>query len=165
MFGPVEVITWFIDYLFSFRAAAGHLDATADLFTVMIQSFKLNPQWYASFKTIAQQLVQRQIQHIRNIGQFGQMLAQAGSQMREQNLNDWYRRQSVFDRISVDQSRAIRDVDGFYDPHREEVVELPSGYGHAWANNLGEYILTEDSTFNPNLESNLSWEPMQQQSG
>jgi len=165
MFGPVEVITWFIDYLFSFRAAAGRLDATADLFTVMIQSFKLNPQWYASFKTIAQQLVQRQIQHIRNIGQFGQMLAQAGSQMREQNLNDWYRRQSVFDRISVDQSRAIRDVDGFYDPHREEVVELPSGYGHAWANNLGEYILTEDSTFNPNLESNLSWEPMQQQSG
>jgi hypothetical protein len=54
-------------------------------------------------------------------------------------------------------------VDGFYDPHREEVVELPSGYGHAWANNLGEYILTEDPSFNPNLESTQHWEPMPSQ--
>jgi hypothetical protein len=42
------------------------------------------------------------------------------------------------------------------------VVELPSGYGHAWANNLGEYILTEDPNFDPNVQSNLHWEPMQQ---
>jgi hypothetical protein len=44
--------------------------------------------------------------------------------------------------------------------HREETVELPSGYGHAWANNLGEYILTEEAGFNPNETSNLHWEPM-----
>lgn len=79
------------------------------------------------------------------------------------NLSDWYKRQEVYDRISVDRSRSIRDVDGFYDPHREEVVELPSGYGHAWANNLGEYILTEDPSFNPNLESTQHWEPMPSQ--
>jgi hypothetical protein len=163
MFGASEVITWFIDYLFSFRAAAGRLDATADLFTVMIQSFQLNPNWYAAFKTVAQQLCQQQIQRIRNVGQIGQILAQAGSQIREQNLSDWYNRQSIYDRLSTDRSRAIRDVDGFFDPHRQEVVELPSGYGHAWANNLGEYILTEDPNFNPNIQSNHHWEPMQQQ--
>ena len=159
-FKPVELTLWFIDYLFSFRSAAGHLDASADLFTVMLQSFKLNPQWYAAVKTVAQTMAQRQINQIHHIGQIGQMISQAGSQAREQNLNDWYRRQDTYDRLSVERSRAIRDVDGFYDPHRQEVVELPSGYGNAWANDLGEYILTEDPNFNPNVESNQNWQPM-----
>jgi len=162
MFSAGEIIIWFIDALFSFRAAAGRLDATADLFSVMIRSFKLNPHWYAAFKSIAQYLAQMHIQRIHHVGQIGQILAQTGRDMREQNLRDWYSRQEVYDRLSTDWSRTIRGVDGFLDPHRQEVVELPSGYGHAWANNLGEYILTEDPSFNPNVHSNLHWEPMQQ---
>jgi DNA-directed RNA polymerase subunit RPC12/RpoP len=161
MFGMTEVQIWFIDFLFSFRASAGLLDATADLFSAMIFSFQLNPQWYAAYKTIIQKLAQQQIQRIHHIGQIGQMLAQSGSQMREQNLRDWYSRQEVYDRLATDWSRTIRDVDAFMDPHRQEVVELPAGYGHAWANNLGEYILTEDPNFNPNLSSNQHWEPME----
>lgn len=170
IYGVVEVfrapgsITWFIDYLFSFRAGAGRLDATADLFTVMIQSFKLNPQWYSAFKTVALALIQAQIRQIQHTGRVGDILAQAGSEIRQQNLNEWYSRQETYDRLAVDRSRSIRGVDGFYDPHREEVVELPAGYGHAWANNLGGYILTEDPNFNPNLESGQHWEPMQPQS-
>ena len=163
MFGPTELILWFIDFLFSFRAAAGRLEATAGLFTVMIQSFKLNPQWSAAVKAIAQQLTQRQIQQIHHIGQLGQIYAQTGAEMRQQNLNDWYSRQATYDRLAVDRSRAIRDVDGFFDPNRQEVVELPSGYGHAWVSGNGEYILTEDPTFNPNVETNQNWTEMPQQ--
>ena len=105
----------------------------------------------------------QQIQRIHHIGQIGHILAETGRQIREQNLSDWYSRQAIYDRLATDRSRSIRGVDAFFDPHREQVVELPSGYGHAWANNLGEYILTEDSTFDPNLSSTLHWEPMQQQ--
>ncbi|MGQ9600032.1 MAG: hypothetical protein ACUVWZ_11530 [Anaerolineae bacterium] len=163
MFGPTEVLLWWGDYLFSFRTAAGRLDTTADLFSVMIQSFQLNPHWYAAYKSIIQYLAQQQIQRIRHIGQIGQIMASVGREIREQNLNDWYARQAIYDRLATDRSRAIRDVDAFFDPHREEVVELPAGYGHAWANNLGEYIVTEDPNFNPNLGSNLHWEPMEPQ--
>ncbi len=35
-----------------------------------------------------------------------------------------------------------------------------SGYGHAWANDLGEYILTDDSFFDPNLASTQHWEQL-----
>jgi hypothetical protein len=52
-------------------------------------------------------------------------------------------------------------VEGFYDPNRQDVVELPSGYGHAWANNGGEYVLTDDPNFNPNQESTQSWTEME----
>ena len=143
LFGTSEVIFWWVDYLFSFRTAAGRLDATADLFSVMISSFRLNPHWYAAYKSIIQYLAQAQIQRIHHIGQIGEIMARTGREIREQNLNDWYARQATYDRLATDRSRAIRDVDAFFDPHREEVVELPAGYGHAWANNLGEYILTE----------------------
>ena len=160
MFGSSELFVWFIDYLFSFRAAAGKLDSMADLFSVMIGSFQLNPEWYAAFKTVAQVMAQQQIQRIHHIGQVGEMIAKAGSQMREQNLNDWYARQATYDRLATDRSRQIRDVDAFFDPNREEVVELPAGYGHAWANNLGEYILTEEANFNPNERSNQNWVEM-----
>jgi hypothetical protein len=163
MLGPTEFTTWFIDFLFSFRATAGKLDASADLFKLMLGSFHLNPQWYADFRSVAQFLAQRQIQHIHHVGQVGQILAQTGREIREQNLQDWYSRQDVYERQSVEWSRQIRDMEGFYDPHQQEVVELPAGYGHAWANALGEYVLTDDPHFNPNLDSNQHWEPMQQQ--
>jgi hypothetical protein len=163
MFGQNNLAIWFVDYLFAFRAALGLLDATGNLFKLMIGSFQPNPNWYAAFKSIAQYMAQRQIQHIHNIGQIGQMYAQAGSQMREQNLSDWYARQQTYDRLSTDWSRTIRGVDAFLDPHSQEVVELPSGYGMAWANNLGEYILTEDPNFNPNIHSAQHWEPMKPQ--
>lgn len=162
MFSTSEVITWFIDYLFSCRALAGRLDNMADLFGLMLRSLKVNPQWYAAFKSVAQMLAQRQIQRIHSIGHMGEVYAQTGREMREQNLQDFYSRQATYDRLATDWSRTIRDVDGFYDPHKGEVVELPSGYGHAWANNLGGYILTEDPTFNPNIGDNLHWEPMDQ---
>jgi hypothetical protein len=161
LFGRSELQIWFIDYLFSIRSAAGRLDSCFELFKVMLGSFQLNPHWYAAFKSIAQTLAQRQIQHIRHIGQIGEIYAQTGREMREQNLRDFYTHQEVYDRLATERSRQIRDMQGFYDPHREEVVELPAGYGIAWANNLGEYILTDSPNFNPNLDSNQHWEPMQ----
>jgi hypothetical protein len=159
---PGAAVYWLVDFMFSFRAAAGELEKNAGLFGAMIGSFRLNPHWYAAFKSIAQVLAQRQIQCIQHIGQVGQIYAQTGREIREQNLRDWTARQETYDRLASDRSRAIRGVEGFVDPHRQEVVELPSGYGHAWANGLGEYIVTESADFNPNVGSNLHWERMEQ---
>ena len=78
---------------------------------------QLNPEWYAASKSIAQFLSQRQIQHIQNIGQIGRIYAETGSQIRQQNLSDWYTRQQVYDRLSTDESRNIRGMGAFLDPH------------------------------------------------
>jgi hypothetical protein len=161
MFGQAETIVWFANVIFSFRSGEGRLDATADLWRTVGSSFRANPTWQSACEQIAVALCQNQIQSIRQIGEFGRAYAQQGSAMRDDNLNSWYQRQEINDGIMDDVSRTIRGVDAYYDPHSERTVELPGGYGHAWANNLGEYIVTESTDFNPNVGSNLHWEPME----
>ncbi len=80
--------------------------------------------------------------------------------MRQEQLRDWEARQATQDRLARNFSDNVRGVDRFYDPHAEKEVELPSGYGMAWANTLGEYVVTSDPNLNPNVGSNLHWEPM-----
>jgi hypothetical protein len=88
------------------------------------------------------------------------MIAQAGSQMREDQQRAWEQRQQVNDRIVQNFSDHIRGVERYSDPRAGKEVELPAGYGNAWANDLGEYVVSESPSFNPNLNSNQHWEPL-----
>ena len=76
-------------------------------------------------------------------------------------METYENRQAVYDRISTNFSQAIRGVDEYYDPIAEQPVELPLGYDRAWTNHLGEYILSDDYSFDPNAGSNLNWQQMQ----
>jgi hypothetical protein len=49
-------------------------------------------------------------------------------------------------------------VDKYYDPLEGKAVELPAGYDNAWANSLGEYIVSENPNYNPNIGSNQNWQ-------
>ena len=149
---------WYIDYIFSFKAEKGKLDANSKMFQAMLASFKLNPQWFAKVVNTKEQMVQRIMQGIKAIGRIGDMVAQAGSKMREDQLSDWERRQQANDRIVQNFCDNIRGVERYNDPFSGKEVELPSGYGNAWANNLGEYIITESPSYNPNVGSNLHWQ-------
>jgi hypothetical protein len=151
---------WFIDYVFSFTAEAGGLDARFKTFQTMIYSLKVNPRWYARVVNVKESLVKRYTEGINAIGRIGEIIAQTGSQMREEQQRDWERRQEVQDRIARNFSDNIRGVERYNDPHSSNEVELPAGYGQAWANNLGEYIVTDSPGYNPNVGSNLHWEPM-----
>lgn len=160
--GPHFIDYWFIDYVFSFRARQGGLDARKRTFETMIHSLKANPRWVAKVVNVKELLVERHIKGIQQAGRMGDAIARAGSEMREGQLRDWERRQAAQDRLARNFSDNIRGVDRFYDPHAGKEVELPSGYGMAWANDLGEYIVTSDPNLNPNVGSNLHWEPMKE---
>lgn len=148
---------WYIDYIFSFKAEKGKLDSNSKIFQTMIFSFKINPQWFARVVNTKEQMVQMIMQGIRAIGRIGDIIARAGSEMRADQQSDWERRQQANDRIVQNFCDNIRGVQRYNDPFSGKEVELPSGYGHAWANNLGEYIITDSPSYNPNVESNLNW--------
>jgi hypothetical protein len=160
LMGMMESIFWTIDYIFSFQAPSGKLDSLTDLFKTMLGSFRLNPQWFGRYLQISQHMIQGQIQHIQQIGQLSRYLSQTNNQISDMMMSSYYQRQATMDRLSNSFSQAIRGVEEYQDPFAGRGVELPGGYGHAWANTLGEYIVTDDPNFNPNIGSNLSWEPM-----
>jgi hypothetical protein len=158
--GPHSIDYWYVDYVFSFRAGKGRLDARKRTFETMIHSLRANPRWVAKVVNTKELLAQQYIRGIKAVGRMGDTVARAGSEMRGEQMRDWERRQEAQDRLARSFSDNIRGVDRFYDPHAEKEVELPSGYGMAWANDRGEYIVTSDPNLNPNVGSNLHWEPM-----
>ncbi|MFH1176661.1 MAG: hypothetical protein V1750_04565 [Acidobacteriota bacterium] len=161
MYGTVTNQTWWVDYLFSFKAARGRLDAASKLLQTIAFSFKVNPQWFARYSALIETLIRQQIQHIRHVGEIGRMVAETGREIREDQMRSWEANQAVYDRLATDWSQHIRGVDEYYNPFEERAVELPSGYDNAWVNNLGEYIVSESPSYDPNLGSNLSWQQMQ----
>lgn len=160
MGGPTP---WFIDYLFAIRAREGQLDTLADLFEVMTRSVKLNPVWFAAYKQIQQHLVNGFIRNTQQIGQLSRQISQNADQISDSMYDTWRERQSAMDHVSQSWSEATRGVDSYADPNSDYPVELPGGYEHAWSNALGEYVVTDDHNFDPNLGATVDWTPMQRQ--
>lgn len=152
---------WYIDYIFSFKARKGKLDSKSKIFQTMIFSFKINPHWFAKVVNTKEQMVQRISRGIKATGHIGDIIRQAGSDMRADQQSDWERRQRVNERIVRNYSDNIRGVQRYNDPFSGKEVELPSKYGHAWANNSGEYIVTDSPSYNPNIGSNLNWQQIE----
>ena len=108
-------------------------------------------------------MIQGQIQNIRQIGQLSRYVSQTSNQISDMIMDSYNQRQATMDRLADSFSQAIRGVDEYRNPFEDRPVELPGGYNHAWANALGEYIVTDDPNFNPNLGSNSNWEPLSRQ--
>lgn len=151
---------WYIDYIFSFKAEKDRLNSQSKIFQTMIYSLKVNPRWFAKVANVKEMMAQNIIRGIKRIGRIGEMIARAGSELREDQMRAWEQRQQAQDRIARNFSDYIRGVDRFQDPFAGKEVELPSGYGRAWANNGGEYIVSDSPSYNPNIDSNLHWEEL-----
>lgn len=161
MSGMVTNIVWIIDYLFSFKAEKGKLDSQAKLFQTIVYSFKLNPLWFSKYSQVIEYLAQKQIQQIRSIGELSKIISQTSNEISDMMMESYNQRQAVNDKISKNFSHYIRGVDEYHDPIGGKPVELPSGYKNAWSNSLGEYILSDDPNFNPNIGSKKNWQMME----
>ncbi|OHE57397.1 MAG: hypothetical protein A2Z47_05965 [Thermodesulfovibrio sp. RBG_19FT_COMBO_42_12] len=151
---------WYIDYVFSLKSEKNKLDSNSKIFQTMVYSMRVNPRWFAKVANAKEIMAQNIIRGIKAVGRIGEMVARAGSEIREDQMRSWEQRQQAQDKIAQNFSDYIRGVDRFYDPLAGKEVELPSGYGRAWANNLGEYIVTDSPSYNPNIGSNLHWEEL-----
>jgi hypothetical protein len=161
LMGGVQHVFWMADYLFSFRALADHLDGLSDVFTSIVRSFRLNVAWYGRYTQVSQYMIQNQIQQIHHVGQISQMISRTSDQISDMIMDSYTQRQSTLDRLSDQFSQAIRGVDAYRDPLDGRDLELPGGYRQAWSNGLGEYVLSDDPTFDPNVGSTVSWEPLE----
>jgi hypothetical protein len=157
MFGQTSTI-WTPDNLFSFRAAKGRLDNQARLYQTMVKSFQVNVQWFNKYVQVVRMLTQQQIQRIHQIGELSRYLSRTSNEISDMMMQAYENRQAAYDRISTNFSQTIRGVDEWTDPASGTRTELPSGYDNAWVNGLGDYVLSESPSYNPNIDSNQNWQ-------
>jgi hypothetical protein len=160
MYGTFYNTIWYVDYIFSFKAETGKLESNTKIFQTITSSFKLNPKWYAKYSNVIEYMARQKITQIKSVGEFSRMLSQISDKISEEKMQQFKANSDVYDRVSQKFSDNTLGIDRYYDPYEGKEVELPSGYNQAWSNNNGEYIMSDNPNFNPNVGSNLNWEPM-----
>jgi hypothetical protein len=66
------------------------------------------------------------------------------------------------ERVAQGFSQYIRGVETYRNPATGETVDLSNQYGHAWAGNNGEYILSDSANFDPNVAVRGNWTRLEQ---
>jgi hypothetical protein len=156
--GTTTNVMWGVNYIGSFRAEKGKLDASARLFQTISGSVTLNLRWFNTYVQVVEYLIKMQIQQIKSIGQLGSIIAQTGSEIRQENLDLYNQRDAMNDRVSQQFTEYVRGVDTYYNPVEGKNVELPTGYDNAWVNNLGDYVLSDNPNYNPNVGGNQNFQ-------
>jgi hypothetical protein len=110
---------------------------------------------------VIEYLIKMQIQQIHSIGQLGSIIAQTGSEIRQENLDLYYQKEAMNDRVSTQFSEYVRGVDSYYNPLEEKNVELPTGYDNEWVNGNGEYVLSDNPNYNPNIGNNQNFQRLE----
>ena len=154
----LQNVTWLADRNLSFRARAGKLDDLQSLAAVFVASFKVEQNWYGRFLKVQRQWIAARQQGIADAGALSRAISQSNDNFDQTIMQSWQNRNRAEERASREFSEYIRDSENYYDAVNDRQVELPGGYDHAWSNSLGEYILTDDPGFDPNTDSNASWE-------
>jgi hypothetical protein len=161
IYGPKTNIMWGVNYTGSFKAEKGKLDTNAKILQTISDSVTLNLQWFNKYVQVVEYLIKMNIQQIQSTGQLGSIIAQTGSEIRQENLDLYNLREATNDRISSQFSEYVRGVDSYYNPLEEKNVELPTGYDNVWVNNSGEYILADNPNYNPNVDNNQSFQRLE----
>lgn len=151
---------WTADRLFAFKAEKGKLDGMSGLLHTMASSVKINPVWFAKYQQVVALWQQGKMQSIRSAGELSRYIARTSDQISAMNRQAYEARQAANDRINRNFSEYIRGVQTYQNPLESRPVELPTGYREAWVSGNGEYILSNDPSFNPNVGSTQSWQRM-----
>jgi len=161
MYGAVSHYQWSAEYQFSFKTEKGRMTRSARIFQTMINSFRINPDWFNRYVQLVDYLAQNQVQQIQNIGQISNMISRTSNDISDMMMDSYNRRQAVYDRMGDRFSQSTRGVDSYYDPTESRAVELPTGYDNAWSNGLGEYIVSDQADFDPNRDSGVNWQRLE----
>ena len=129
------------------RAPQGQLDASAKLFEVIASTYRTNPEWQAR---VTQTALAMQEADSKGVRDRSAIIAKSAEDTRNIQRQIYENRQKAEDRNSTQFSQYIRGVETYQNPSTGETVDLDNNYGHAWVNNRGEYLLSDQAGFDPN---------------
>ena len=147
------------------RAPVGKLNLK--LVETIRQSIVRDPNWQATVDRIRQQQegticdalnesgrMERETFHI-NIDEMNkrhQMQREANNYAQNTHRTNWQNKQAARDRSHHKSVQTIRGEATFYDPHRQEYVELPDTHNVVWRVSGDRDVRTNDYNFDPNRD-------------
>ncbi len=140
------------------RAPEGQLDASEKFFDLLAGTYHVNPAWQSRVTGAAQAIQQTELKGIRDRSA---IISKNADDIRNIQREGFENQQRTQDRTSAQFSQTIRGVETYRNPSTGETIELSNQYGHAWVNNRGEYLLSDQAGFDPNVAFKESWQPLQ----
>jgi hypothetical protein len=138
------------------RAPQGRLDASSNFFALLSSTIQTNPEWQSRVNGNAQAIQQIEAKGVRDRNAIvTKSIHETSNTQREIFENQ----QRVEDHTGWQFGQYQRSVDTYLDPDTGKTVDLNNTYGHAWINNRGEYLLSDQETLDPSI--NNDWKPLQ----
>ena len=147
------------ELLFGLRAPQGELSAKDKFFMMVLSTVKLDPQWQGRVNQVMGNIAAGETKGAMDRSR---IIAQNGRDI-SSIINQTYENSSKsHDRAMEGWSQYMRGVETFRNPSTGDTVELSNNYGNAWAGPNGQYILSDQSSFDPNTLSMGNWTRMEQ---
>ena len=147
-----------LGYAVAVRAPEGKLDASERFFELIAGTYQTGPEWQQHYNQAMMKLQQIESKGIRDRSAIVARNAQDIARIRNEA---WQNRQRSQDRNSEQWSQTMRGVESYRNPTTGDTVELNGGYGNAWVNNRGEYLLSDQPGFDPSVTLREDWKPLE----
>jgi hypothetical protein len=108
----------------------------------------VEPEWHAR---VLQVIANMQAADSKGAADRSKIIAQSGRDTADIIHQTFENKKRSDDRVAQGFSQYIRGVEMYRNPATGDTVELSNQYGHAWAGNNGEYILSDSANFDPNV--------------
>jgi hypothetical protein len=156
--GDMVAIIWGAGSLYSLKAPKGKLEECRKIAQTVKASARLTKPFYNKLAQVIQILSNQVYQQIYQAGQLSRIISKTNDEMIANIEASYQQTQQASDRVNANFSDYMRGVDRYSDGGTN--VQLPSGYGHAWANDRGEYLLTNTAGYNPGTDLNGTWKEL-----
>jgi len=152
---------WSVSSAYAFRAPKGELEKLRPVMQTTISTLRLSQEWYGQYMYVQQLFMQRMNNSIANARKLSETVTKNSEEIRQMFADSYKQRNESQDRISRQFSEYIRGVQTYKNPYEDRAVELPSGYEHAGVNSSGEYILSNQAGYDPNVGGMVEWRRME----
>jgi len=140
---------WNVGHVLSFRAEAGTFQDRAPILQTLAYSFRWNPDWFNRYSRLVAFMMVHGLERLEDAAQLRRILTHGIEEMSDEVQGYYREHQQVYTRMAERFSFPAPGVEPYHDPLNREDVDLPSGFQGAWANPLGEYLLSRDPAFTP----------------
>ena len=152
---------WHIRYATSVRAPVGQLARMREMHDVLMRSCVPNLNWFNMYTQFEASRFNRNTLDSLRATEAVREQAKQAAQIDDVTRQSYESLQKSNDGMVEARAETLRGETAWKDSDGSKVL-LPSEYGRAWRDDTGQYIVSNDSGYNPNSDSDLhsTWTAM-----